>query len=377
MGVSELDGKLHVKMMNSVETSLVIAAAFGLALSGCEKKPKTVEVSDGGATRAHSLNPALARAVKAAAGRKSAAHKAGRPGEPPPSGIFAPGRADQLMPRGASAKITLGSQGVAPRVDLTAMQPKPGFAKKAAVEFTLRNGARGLPPLDFSLGLSVSRAPAAKAPPGHPAPVKMTVRVDAAKFNAEVAVPAQLQQAVAKLHGGHIDYEIGANGAGSGLHYTLAKNAPQLDEVMLRSLSEGFATLALPYPDKPVGKGAFWMATTRETVAGVDVVAYHLVKVESVDGKKVELNIDTKRYAANHRIDQSELSPGLGKVKLTDFESDSNGTLDLVKGVPMPVGAELQQVLQAGVSASSKPGQKLALQSSSKFVFTLPTSAAH
>jgi hypothetical protein len=362
--------------MNSTETCIVIAATLGLVLSGCEKKPKTVDVSDGGAPRANALNPALARAVKAAAKHKSDTEdESGQPGGPPPHGVFAAGRADKLMPKGAPPKITLGSQGGEPRVDLTAMQPKPGFAKKASVEFTLQNGGRGVPPLDFMLDVSAKKAP---APQGKPAvnaaaPVQMVVRIDAAKFNSGMAVnvPAEVEQALAKLRGSHVDYDIAANGAGSALHYTLAKNAPQLDEVILRSLSEGFATLALPYPDKPVGKGAFWMATTRETVAGVDVVAYHLVKVDSVDGDKAELNIDTKRYAADNQIDTSELPPGLGQVKLTDFEAESNGTLDIVKGTSVPVGGELQQVLQAGLSASAKPGQKLGLQSQSKFVFML------
>lgn len=361
--------------MNSTETRIVLAVALGLALSGCEKKPKTVEVGDGGAAHANAINPSLAREMKNAAKHKSGTAQPSKSGGPPPHGVFPGGEADKLMPRGAPPKITLGSQGNAPRFDLTGMQPKPGFAKKGSVEFTLQNGGRGVPPLDFMLDLSAKKAPAAegKPPAGAAALVQMTVRIDGAKFNSgmAVSVPASVQKALAKLRGSHIDYDIAANGAGSGLHYTLAKNAPQLDEVILRSLSEGFATLALPYPDKPVGRGAYWMATTRETVAGVDVVAYHLVKVESVAGDKLSLNIDTKRYAADNQIDMSELPPGLGQVKLTDFEAESNGTLDIVKGTPVPVGGELQQVLRAGLSASTKPGQKLGLRSQSKFVFTL------
>lgn len=370
--------------MNLTETCIVISTALGLTLSGCEKKPKTIEVSngDGGPAPAHAIDPALAKAVKAAAGRKKGAMaQPEQAGGPPPSGVFAPGRADKLMPKGAAPKITLGSQGAEPRVDLSAMQPKPGFAKKASVEFSLQNGRRGLPPLDVLLDLRAQKAAAGSTEKGaaaKAAPVQMVVRIDGAKFNSSMGnVPENVQRALAKLRGSHVDYEIGPNGAGSGLQYTLSKDTPQLDAVILRSLSEGFATLALPYPNKPVGKGGYWMATTREAVAGVDVVAYHLVKVDSVSGNKVSLNIDTKRYAANDQMDTAELPPGLGQVKLTEFQANSSGTLVIVKGTPVPVSGQLQQVLQAGLSASAKPGQKLGLQSSSKFVFTLSAPGGH
>ena len=49
------------------------------------------------------------------------------------------------------------------------------------------------------------------------------------------------------------------------------------------------------------------MATSRETAIGVEVVAYRIVKVESVEGDKLKLSVNTKRYAVDKKFDLPEL----------------------------------------------------------------------
>jgi hypothetical protein len=84
----------------------------------------------------------------------------------------------------------------------------------------------------------------------------------------------------------------------------------------VQALSDLLIGVALPFPNKPVGVGAFWMVTTRDVLMGLDVVSYRMVKVEKVEGKVVSLSLNTKRYAASPAFELEGLPASEGKLTI-------------------------------------------------------------
>ena len=362
-------------MRTNLYAGLMLAAA---ALSGCEHKPKTVNADEVEAgSEKSAVDPALAKAVAAASARHAAAAAPGnQPGAPPENGIFAPGAADKAMPRGTAPKVVLGNQGQTPRVQLEPLQPKAGYKSKAKLALTLRGGGGSLPPLDLTLALETKRPKGAK--PGSHGPVDAVATIESAEVSSSerANVPPAFVDRISGLKGSHITYSILPDGAGNNFAFDLSKQASGLDTA-LDSLVEAFSAMTVPVPDKPVGVGAMWMVTTRGMVAGIDVVSYRLVKVESIEGDHVKLSVNAKRYAASDNVDLPGLPTKFGKVKLAQFASTSNGSVDIDKGVPLPTGVQLTQMLQAPLVPVKNPQQPVAnMQSATTVTFNLAQNKA-
>ena len=77
-----------------------------------------------------------------------------------------------------------------------------------------------------------------------------------------------------------VDFRVGPDGAGANFHVDTQKGVDPAFKDALQGLADTLAMLVLPYPSKPVGVGAYWMVTSRDTLIGLDVVTYRLVKVE-------------------------------------------------------------------------------------------------
>jgi hypothetical protein len=125
------------------------------------------------------------------------------------------------------------------------------------------------------------------------------------------------------------------------------------------ALGEVLAMATLPYPDQPVGKGAYWMATTRETYSGFDTVAYRLVKVERIEADSVLLDMNVKRYAANARLPADRLPPNMKELKLEGFQCTGNAKLTVRSGMPVPVSGRLSSDLLVLAASSKAPGPPL------------------
>lgn len=345
---------------------------FGAALASAACEEKTESSSSRGDAGAISdkpaLDPNLAEAVQAASAsaRPGRAPRGDEKG-PPPNGVFAPGQADKELPAGAPARITLGSEGSEPRVMLGDAQPQPGSKHRGALELQLTTGPRqGLPPMEFALAFAAQKAAAGGADD-----VDVVATVTSVKLQPSPGVPPELGAELGKLKGSKVEYRVSKNGAGNDFRYTLAKGAdPGLDNA-LRSLTEALSTLTLPFPDKPIGAGAYFMAVTREESVGAEVVAYRLVKVTEVKGDRVTLSINTKRYATSNRFDMPGVPKELGKLSLQEFESTADGNLEVQKGLPLPVTGELTQALNVGVKAEKQPNQPLGLQAQARARFQL------
>lgn len=353
------------------KTAISLFLLGTLLAAGCEDKPKMVDAEQAEDAGHKAVDPALAKAVaEAKASDKAGAASTHAPGEPPESGVFGPGEADKAMPKGAPPKIVLGGDGAAPRVKLD-LAPAPGFKRTAETTFSLRTGSGGLPPLALSLSIEAKKPKAGGA--AGAAPVDMTVTIVGAKVDQpSTDIPKDFLAQITKLKGSRIEYEITPDGAGRNFNVALSKAADPGLQNALGSMAEAMATLAVPFPDKPIGNGAYWMVTNRESLAGLDVVAYRLVKVESIAGDTLTLSVSTKRYAASDKIATPGLPPDLKDATLAQFSADSTGTIQVEKDTPFPVSASVTQTLIAPLTSPKSQGQPVAgLRAQTKVDFKL------
>jgi hypothetical protein len=337
-----------------------------LALTACEKnepKPEsTHKESDAGASKVEAIDPNLAEAVAAA----SVARPAGRGGPPqvdggpPPDGVFAPGGADKELPRGALPKITLGNQGSDPK---QLLGPGKSAAKlNGTVQIAMQQDPRqGAIPVLLSLTIEPKKAEAGKDGDKPPVSLPVSVRVTGAKIDVDPAqVPKGLNEQLAKLKGSKVDYSILPGGAGAGFRFDTPKGAPEEFKDVVRALSDSLSLLTIPYPDKPLGAGGYFMVTSRDDFLGLDLVTYRMIKVKEVTAQGVTLDVSTKRYAANRTFDFPGLPPNIDK-NLAEFQATSEGSVQLPLGALLPTQGEVSSVLAAQLGAKD-PKQRAVMQ---------------
>ena len=323
---------------------------FTLLLLGCEKEKPATEITqrpDAGVSKAEKLDPDIAQAVAAAAGSSQPGAVAGGP---PANGIFAPGAADKEVQRGQAPKLTLGSEGSEPRFTLVPAQPKPGTKQSGTIQVVQQSQGGGLP-VEFSVTLEAQKAKEAEA-----TSVPVVAKVTGARV-AITGAPRELEEQVKKLRGSKVEYQVLPDGAGTGFRFEAPKGTPPELEDIVRALSDGLAMVTLPYPDKAVGAGGFWMATSRDGVMGLDLVTYRMVKVESVSSDKVALSVNTKRYSASSNFDLPGLPPDAPR-NLAEFQSMAEGRVELQPGRGFPSGANQNAVLGAALSNPAAPAQR-------------------
>lgn len=325
-----------------------------LCLLGCEKaepkeEPKRSE-SDAAAAKAKAMDPDLAQAVAAASvvvpGGKGIPAQV--EGGPPADGVFAPGAADKEAARGSLPKITLGSEGAAPKLLLG-----PGKSPKklsGTIQIALQADPRqGAIPVLLDLTIEPKKTEAA-AEGDKPVSQLVNVRINGAKIDAP-GVPKDLDAQIAKLKGSKLEYSILPGGAGAGFRFDVPKGAPDDFRDVVRSLSDALALLTMPYPDKPLGAGGFFMVTSRDELMGLDLVTYRLVKVKQVTAEGATLDVSTKRYAATRTFDFPGLPPDVDK-NLAEFQATSEGTVELPLGALLPTKGQISSVLAAQLGAA-------------------------
>jgi hypothetical protein len=352
--------------------SLSLTIALGATLLGCQKEPAPSAEPAASIEKPSTLDPALAKAVAAASvgvparGGPAAAGSGG----PPSGGVFAPGAADKEIKKGDAPKLTLGGQGSEPRVQLGPMQPKPGWKSSGTVQIAMQGDARQQAlPIELSVTLEAQKPKAAEGAGGAAGvtPVLMVAKVTGARVGM-TGLPPEIASRVEKLKGSKVEYEVLPDGSGTGYRSQVPAGAEDVRD-QLRVLSDMLALVTLPVPQQPLGEGAFWMATSREGVFGLDLVTYRLVKVEKVTDKAVTLSVGTKRYATSAVFEFEGLPPDAPR-DLAEFESKSDGRIELPVGAPFPQSGEIQSVLVAALAQSGQQRGVLQIQSRAGFDFT-------
>ena len=351
-------------------TSSVLAVSL-LALVACDKEPQTetqVE-SDAGVDKNATLDPALAKAMAAASAGARRGPAAAASGGPPANGIFPPGAADREIKRGEAPKIALGGQGSEPRIALGPAQPKPGMKLMGTIEVVQRDpGGGGALPVEFTLRIEAKKGDnlAAAGAAAVPAAVPMVAQVIGARA-AVAGVPRDLDDAIQKFKGAKVEYQVLPDGTGTGYRYDVGAAKPELGD-MMRLLSDTLALVTLPLPAQPVGKGAFWMVTSREGVLGLDLVTYRMIKVEEIAADKATLSVSAKRYATSDRFELAQLPPDAPK-DLAGFEAKSEGRLEFTPGTPFPIAGQIGSALAAQLGTDPQKAGTLQLQSRAGLAF--------
>lgn len=345
--------------MSAITRSWAVAVLLVAALTGCEEEKKpSVSLEDAGTAKAGpAIDPNIAKAITAASGQPAAtAAPAGDEDGPPETGVFAPGVADQKMKAGAMPTVTLGSAGTEPLVDLGKHVPEPGKKQTLKLTVSTRQGRSAKPNIEFDLAIEALKPKAGEDPPADGA-VAMRAEAKSVKLSATQPgqLPPEAKGVIDKLKGAKVSYMRAPNGAAFGFSYTIPKELPEGMHDTVHALGEALATISPALPGKPVGKGAYWMSTTREQYTGNDVVAYRMIKVEGVQGKLVTLSVGTKRYAANQRFE----FPGLGggaQLDLMQFAANGDARVVLQPNDPFPMSAKVDDSLQAVVSGAGLGG---------------------
>jgi hypothetical protein len=330
-----------------------------LTLSGCQKDEPKAETTRNEAeapAKVDAIDPNLAEAVAAASAAPARGAVPGQAeGGPPADGIFAPGAADKELAKGAAPKVTLGGEGSEPRQKLGPSKPaKLTGTIQVALQSDPRQGAI---PVLITLAVEPKKAEGKDAAEGSQV---VTVRVTGAKVDAP-GVPKEMDDQVAKAKGSKVEYTLSPNGTPGPFKLTASKGAP---DDFLRSLSDALALLSIPYPDKPLGAGGFFMVTSRDELMGMDLVTYRMVKVKEVTPEGVTLDVNTKRYSASRTLELPGMPPEMDK-NLFQFEAMSEGTVRLPLGAVLPTQGELSSVLAAQFAATD-PKRRPALQLQSR-----------
>jgi hypothetical protein len=326
---------------------------------GCEEKKPSTEVArtDAGAgtDKYATADPKLAKALQAAA---SASASAGN--GPPPEGIFAEGVADQRHPRGAPTTVSIVTDGSDPRVSLqssaadASSDARPTTFGRAEIELAMQNGPRNGIVLDFGLSLGP-----AKKDDGGPDWLLAEVRKAVPSDRQMGQLPPGTDKDIASLNGTVIRVKWTPDGRESELDVQPAKSAHAELERFAMGAAEVLVFTTVPLPPKPVGVGAQWIAESRIPLAGLDVLAYRAYRVTAIEGDRVRLALNVKAYAANTEVKLQGVPKG---ATLQQFDAQSQGELDLVRGEVMARKSDIQQrvvmVFQAagGAGATGAPG---------------------
>ncbi len=349
-------------MRNTTALRVILLLAVAFAGGACKKKSESIEELDTD-DKKPAVDPALAEAVAAAsASAAPSSGSADQAGGPPPNGVFPPGAADKELVRDAAPKITLGGEGIAPRVQLTGLPPVG--SQQMRVRYVQISG-RGGAPLDLQLELEVTEPKTTGGDAGSTASGrKVVATVESAKIDAaRIAqqVPATVEAEIAKLKGSKVSFVVDPAGSGRDFAVEVSKAAGGGQNDLLRPLGGLLATVTLPVPPKPVGKGAMWMATTRETVLGIDTLSYRLIKMEGIQGGNAVLKIDTKRYAADARQVVPALSKD-GAVEFQAFHAEGSGFVTVPTGGGLPLEGKITRDLRALLIVSAREAQPLMMQ---------------
>ncbi len=354
---------------------LVAPALAGLLLLvGCNDEKKTKETTDAG-TQDAGPKPALGGKLGAALREVASANanpSAEAGGGPPPTGIFGAGDADKVLSQSAPPKVEVLGDGEAPRVTLTSTTP----SVQEKIPFVLVLGLGGksiLPPLAIELLVGPEGAPAkdekktpgakdvaakpaaptsSSSPPDGPPRIIATLGTVAIAQGGDRA-PKELLDAVAKLKGSSISFVLTKTGP-IDVQRHLAKDAEKQLDLHLRAIAEALSSLYVPVPDKPMGKGGYWMVTDRIESLGLQVVRYRVFKVTDVRGDNVSMTVEVKQYAVNDKVDLPELGQQLEGLTLGRYLTQGKAVLDLAPGHVFAGAASFQLAEQLGFGPQGK-----------------------
>jgi hypothetical protein len=342
-----------------------VAVAAPVAGLGCEDK-KATDVSHGdagaGTDKYATADTKLTKAIMAATSASAAADNG-----PPPSGFFEGGAADQRHAKGAPTKVEVVSDGSDPKVSLApagdgGVDPRASsygpLKMEVAQQLVVQQQRAAMPTVDFAFVLVP-----AKKEDGGPDWLLADVAGAMPAHDQAGQLPPGMDKDMGLLSGTEIRIKLGPDGKESDATTVMAKAAKPDFDVLAQHAAEALVLATVPLPGKPVGVGAQWIAETRMQLSGVDVVAYRAYKVKSIDGDRLHLDLDVKAYATSDDIRLSGLPQLPAGMTLAQFDTQSQGEVELVRGEVLARKLDVQQRVVAvysppGAADKSPPSQQ-------------------
>jgi hypothetical protein len=347
----------------------LVACALGLLAIACkDEPPPPAEVkSEPTAEKKPAVDEKIANAMAAAeATARSESNGGSAQAAPPPDGILGEEAAARELPPGSPAQLVLGGQGDSPRVRLGSEHIAAGAGPSGKLVLSYRSGGSVMPTIEFDLKPKVSPAGAETQPasvaassPGEASNLALRFVLSGARpaGNQPGRLPDNAKAEIAKLNGSYVELVATGSGALVAQHQKLAGNNPDL-EPLLTGSSEALSSVVLPYPDVPVGVGAFWMIKSRETVSSADVIAYRMVKLTELSSSSAKLSVNTRRYLLQPALPM----PGLPPHHVRRFESEGETTLIVKPGSIYPDSADSHDGFMALVTPDDHPNQAVPIQ---------------
>lgn len=355
--------------MSRARGLLVLGAL--IALVACKDDPPPAAEKPAGEAPAEgekkpAVDQKIANAMAAAeASARSEANTASSQAAPPADGIMGIEAAGRELSAGTPAQIVLGGDGGTPRIRLSAERLAPGNGPNGKLSVAYRLGSSVMPTIDFELKPKVALAGAATQPasvstaPAADGLLSFSFPLSGARpaDQQQVRLPDSAKDEIAKLNGSTVELVTQPNGALVEQGHKVAGNNADLEPIVASS-GEALASLLLPYPDVPVGVGAFWMVKSRETLNSAPVIAYRMVKLTELSDSQAKLSVNTRRYLIEPRIPIEGLPPH----QVRRFESEGEATLSIKPGSPFPTSAETRDTFQALVTPNDRPQQALPIR---------------
>lgn len=345
-------------VMRSAITGLTLVLTFAACEQKANEPKKNEEAKEAAsaASTAASLNPEIANAVAAAA--KTNRDPAASDNGPPPDGMLPLSRANAEAPQNAPAKLVIGGTGSDPKLKLGGAEV--GDKTKGQMEVSVRLGPRSALPT-AALELEVE----SKVLEGGLRRVSLEIKSAQLARTQPGEIPPEVGGIMARLKGSRFNYDSNAGKAVSFPKYELSKDGPKEMETLLSSVADAVGYLIVPLPEEPVGKGAFWMTTSRETFAGTDSVAYRMVKLVDLTPERAVLDVETRRYAASDRLGL----PDVADHKMLEFQSNDKGQLVFVPGQAFPIEGRMEMGLGALLEVQ---GEQSPAQIQTRALFSFP-----
>jgi hypothetical protein len=343
-------------MKRSTHYLLVLALGAAPLGAACEEKKPSSQApaadAAAGTDKYATADPKLAKVLQATTSASS-----GSDNGPPPGGVFAAGVADHRHPKGSPTHVELILEGSEPRVNLLPVDSAPDGARTssygpASIELAMQMGPRvAMPTIDFGFTLG-----SAKKDDGGADWLVADVKKAVPSRQQFGQLPAGMDKEVGALVGTSIRIKITPDGCESAVQTQLSKTASsELDRVAMGA-AEALVLATVPLPSKPVGVGAQWIAETRMPLSGLDVIAYRAYRVKAIDGDRLRLGLDVKAYAADKDAQLQGVPKG---ATLAEFETESGGELELVRGESLARKSEMKErvimVFQAPSNAQQPP----------------------
>jgi hypothetical protein len=328
-------------------------ALIAISVLGCDeanKKP-AIRADAASADQVPVMNPKLREALAMPSASSSAASP--NSDGPPPAGIFAPGAADVRHAKGAPVKIQMGSEGAEPRVSLAVQSAEAKGTARVSV--LVHTGPRtALPSVDLTLAFKTEK-PKADSPVDSAPLYIAQVQKAALSPSQPGSLPPGADKEIAKLNGSSLRIATTSAGGAADISIVAKKGAIAELERVLTGAADSLFALCVPAPPKPVGVGGAWIAESRSSYAGTDVITYRLYHVKSIDNGKVTLTMEMKQYAATGDLSFEGLPAGSA---MQQYQSEGHGEVQLRVGEDMAMQGELSktEVMTVRVGGG-QPGQ--------------------